>query len=84
VVLLACGILAHFRPSARLNMAAGSLLSGIILFSGSLYLLAMKDFLGMPWLKVLGPITPLGGIMFIIGWIYLGIILKNTTIKNHK
>jgi uncharacterized membrane protein YgdD (TMEM256/DUF423 family) len=42
---------------------------GIILFSGSLYLLAAKDILQLNWIWVLGPITPLGGLLFITGWI---------------
>lgn len=44
---------------------------GILLFSGSLYLLALKEFLNAPWLKYLGPITPLGGGFFIVGWLSL-------------
>lgn len=40
-------------------------LAGVLLFSGSLYALALT---GVKWL---GPITPLGGLMFILGWISL-------------
>ena len=48
---------------------------GIVFFSGSLYLLACKDILGLnPGLtKVLGPITPVGGLLFILGWIMLAL-----------
>jgi len=46
---------------------------GIILFSGSLYLLACRDLLKMPGLAALGPITPIGGLLFIIGWITLAL-----------
>lgn len=43
---------------------------GIILFSGSIYLLACRDILGIEsWKSILGPITPLGGISFIAGWL---------------
>jgi len=50
---------------------------GIVLFSGSLYLLATRDALGWPWIKFLGPITPLGGLFFISGWITLALgVLK--------
>jgi uncharacterized membrane protein YgdD (TMEM256/DUF423 family) len=41
---------------------------GIILFSGSLYLLAVKDAYGLSFAQFLGPITPIGGLCFIIGW----------------
>jgi uncharacterized membrane protein YgdD (TMEM256/DUF423 family) len=50
---------------------------GIILFSGSLYFLCTRNLLGAEWLKVLGPVTPLGGICFILGWLCLiGAVLK--------
>jgi uncharacterized membrane protein YgdD (TMEM256/DUF423 family) len=51
------------RFSGRLTVAAGWLFTvGIVLFSGSLYLLA---FTGV---TMLGAITPLGGVAFLLGW----------------
>lgn len=49
-----------------------SLLAGILIFSGSLYLLTLLD---MSWL---GAITPVGGLAFILGWIFLfvGVLKK--------
>ncbi|MEO5719578.1 MAG: DUF423 domain-containing protein [Chthoniobacterales bacterium] len=44
---------------------AGLFLSGILLFSGSLYLLALTN------VKWLGAITPLGGLCFLAGWLWL-------------
>lgn len=46
---------------------------GIVFFSGSLYLLACRDLLGWSWINIMGPITPLGGVLFIAGWITLGL-----------
>ena len=46
---------------------------GIIFFSGSLYLLSCRDILGWGWLPVLGPVTPIGGLLLIAGWITLGL-----------
>lgn len=47
---------------------------GSILFSVSLYLLAMRSILGLSEdFKVIGAITPFGGICFIIGWFHLAI-----------
>ncbi len=46
--------------------AAGWWLAGVVVFSGSLYLLALTD---TGWL---GAVTPLGGVAFLIGWIALG------------
>jgi uncharacterized membrane protein YgdD (TMEM256/DUF423 family) len=47
---------------------------GIVFFSGSLYLLACRDLLGTEGLsKAIGPITPLGGLLFIAGWLTLAL-----------
>lgn len=43
---------------------------GILLFSGSLYLLTLRAQIGIP-ASVLGPITPIGGLFFIAGWGFL-------------
>lgn len=51
-------------------------LTGIVLFSGSLYLLATRSTHSIP-ANILGPITPLGGIFFIVAWVLLCIyVLK--------
>jgi uncharacterized membrane protein YgdD (TMEM256/DUF423 family) len=51
------------NSNGNLLSAAGWLFSaGIILFSGSLYALALTD------IKILGAITPFGGLSFIVGW----------------
>jgi len=51
---------------------------GIVLFSGSLYLLSCKDILGLgAFQKILGPITPIGGVFFIIAWILLALSVLN-------
>lgn len=68
----ALGLLAVAYASTRWNAglvaAAGWLfVAGIVLFSGSLYLLAVTDT------KVLGAITPLGGLCFLAGWCSLGL-----------
>ncbi|MBE0359625.1 MULTISPECIES: DUF423 domain-containing protein [Pseudoalteromonas] len=49
----------------NLSWAGGFFITGTLLFSGSLYLLALTE---MKWL---GPITPIGGLCFIIGWIVI-------------
>ena len=65
-------ILAHHQPSQYLKYAYTSFLIGIICFSGSLYLLATREILGIEaFTKILGPITPIGGVLFTVGWICL-------------
>ena len=44
------------------------IVAGVVLFSGSIYLLSLDSLMGVE-LKFLGPITPLGGLSLIIGWI---------------
>ncbi|GAB4352162.1 MAG: DUF423 domain-containing protein [Immundisolibacter sp.] len=64
--LLAVGLLAMSLPaSAVLRWSGGLMLAGTLLFSGSLYLLAVS---GQRWL---GAITPLGGTAWIIAWLLL-------------
>ncbi len=46
---------------------------GTLLFSGSIYLLATLPLHGMDALRVLGPVTPLGGLTLIAGWISLAV-----------
>ncbi len=49
------------------NVSRFCFAAGILLFSGSLYLLALFD------LRWLGPITPLGGVAFLLGWGWLAL-----------
>ncbi|MBX3164344.1 MAG: DUF423 domain-containing protein [Bacteroidetes bacterium] len=63
----------HFGNVKLLNAAYTLFLWGIILFSGSLYLLCTRGLSGLEFLRVLGPITPLGGLLFIGGWLCLAI-----------
>jgi uncharacterized membrane protein YgdD (TMEM256/DUF423 family) len=63
LALLAVGIIALSQPQTALLKSSGWLfLLGILVFSGSLYLLGIT---GVRWL---GAITPLGGLAFIAGW----------------
>jgi uncharacterized membrane protein YgdD (TMEM256/DUF423 family) len=49
-------------------LAAGwTFLAGIIVFSGSLYILALSE------VRAWGAVTPIGGLMFLIGWVFLAI-----------
>jgi len=51
---------------------------GTLLFSGSLYLLATREILHLSFVYVIGPVTPLGGLLLVAGWILLFLAaLKN-------
>jgi uncharacterized membrane protein YgdD (TMEM256/DUF423 family) len=63
--LFVVGVIQHFDKETSFSMAGWGFFIGIILFSGSLYLLAIT---GIKWL---GAITPFGGVAFLIGWLWL-------------
>lgn len=53
------------------HIAGYSFIFGVLFFSGSIYLLATRELLGIDsWKSILGPITPLGGLCLISGWIF--------------
>lgn len=55
-------------PSGTLHWAGWLLLAGTVLFSGSLYALALTG------VRTLGAVTPFGGIAFIVGWVLLALV----------
>lgn len=62
LALFAVAWLSTVSTDPKIAAAGGFFVAGIILFSGSLYLLAVTQ------VKWLGAITPLGGVSFLIGW----------------
>ena len=44
------------------------ILLGVLLFSGSIYMMTLQELMQTPVSKILGPITPLGGLSMIVGW----------------
>lgn len=71
--LIMIGIIAfHLPQSGLLKWSGWTMFAGIILFSGSLYVLALTN------IKWLGAITPLGGTAFIISWLLVIVaVIKN-------
>ena len=63
--LLVTGLLMKFNPSQTLKWSGYLFIAGIIVFSGFLYLLAISG------IKAFGMIVPIGGLMFVAGWICL-------------
>lgn len=67
--LLGLAALERRLPARVLGFARLLFLLGVLCFCGSLYLLAVRDLIGIHGLaRVLGPITPLGGLLFMGGW----------------
>ena len=66
--LIAVGlVLAHLPHACLLKWSGGLMLMGILVFSGSLFLMCLT---GQRWL---GAITPLGGVAFILSWVIMAI-----------
>lgn len=75
--LLAVGIIQQQEPESKLLIwASRCLFFGILLFSGSLYLLSLLN------IKELGMLTPIGGVSFIIAWTLLAIFAAQKQYKS--
>lgn len=72
LALLAVGLLALSRPGPLANAAGWCFALGILIFSGSLYALALSG------VRVLGAITPIGGLLFLAGWLLLSVHAART------
>lgn len=69
--LLAVGILYAYAPHKLLSVAGLLFITGIVLFSGSLYLITALKAAGKAVSPGVGLITPLGGLFLIAGWVTL-------------
>jgi uncharacterized membrane protein YgdD (TMEM256/DUF423 family) len=67
MALFAVGMMQHFNKESSFSLAGWGFFVGIILFSGSLYLLAAT---GIKWF---GAFTPIGGVAFLFGWFWLAV-----------
>lgn len=74
LAMLALFLFSKHNPHKYFNWAFNSFFIGIVFFSGSLYFLCTRNLFGADWLKVLGPITPIGGLFFVAGWIFIALV----------
>ena len=65
--ILLVGIIALKIPGKQINWSGWLLFMGIVIFSGSLYVLSLTG------ISILGAITPIGGVSFLIGWLLLAL-----------
>jgi uncharacterized membrane protein YgdD (TMEM256/DUF423 family) len=78
VAMLAIALYSLNNNVKGLHRAFNFFIAGITLFSGSLYFLCTRALLNADWLTVLGPVTPVGGICFIVGWIFIAGAFKKS------
>ena len=78
LALLTVAIIYERFPGKWIKWAGNFFIIGIILFSGSLYLLTALKISESDFTKIVGPITPIGGVFYIIGWLALlfGVLKK--------
>lgn len=75
IALLAVAMLLEKFPLRSMRYAGICFITGIVLFSGSLYALTLLQATNTVGLRGLGAITPIGGVFFIAGWLcmFLGV-----------
>ncbi len=70
--LLLLAALGNRVPDGALRRISWFFFLGVLLFSGSLYLLSTRELTGLGGATaIIGPVTPLGGLFFIAGWVQL-------------
>jgi len=74
--LFCVAFVSSFNSSKQVKIAGYSMVFGIVVFSGSLYVMTFTG------IKMLGAITPIGGVAFIIAWGLLAISIMKTTEKS--
>ena len=77
--LLIVGYILKFETPAE-RWISILMIVGTFLFSVSIYLLAFSDVASIPS-KIVGPITPLGGVLLITGWLMLGVAIAKSKVS---
>lgn len=70
--MILLGIIYGIFPSYYVSISFWSMLIGIVIFSGSIYILSLSG------IKIWGAVTPIGGVLLLISWLFLlaGMILQ--------
>ena len=71
LALIIVGLLYDKYDAKKIRIASILFTLGIIIFSGSLYTLSITN------IGILGAITPIGGVLFIVGWLYLFLSIRS-------
>ncbi len=74
----------HRHFNRKLFIALSLLSIGIIIFSGTLFLLATRNIWGDDSYKFLGAITPIGGLSMILGWFFTATFCLNKSDDNNQ
>ncbi len=78
IALLAIAFLLEKFHTKLISAASYFFMIGILLFSGSIYILSTSKLMGLENVHWLGPVTPIGGLFFVFGWVLIAIAgIKN-------
>lgn len=72
IALVVVGILARVFPARNFAPSGWLFSAGILFFSGSIYLLSTRELSGWD-VSFMGPVTPIGGLLFMAGWVVLAV-----------
>lgn len=72
LAMLLVGVLARTTNNPKLVKPGWLFLAGTGVFSGTLYALSLTN------IKILGAITPIGGVLYLIGWFWLALLMAKT------
>lgn len=73
ILLLVIGFIIEQKNDKKLHWASYLIIAGILCFSGSIYILSTAHLYSQSGLKFLGPITPIGGLLFMCAWILIAL-----------
>jgi uncharacterized membrane protein YgdD (TMEM256/DUF423 family) len=83
IAIFIAGFLYKQYHHKKMWLAGQFFLYGILCFSGSIYVRVILSFAGYTNLGVFNLVTPLGGILFILGWLWLLFSIPNKTNDKH-
>jgi uncharacterized membrane protein YgdD (TMEM256/DUF423 family) len=84
LALMGVGIIAWLQPSKWLNYASIAFTVGILIFSGTLLLLSFFRATGDFSKNWLGAITPVGGLLLIVGWVLVALAVNKLPLSKER
>lgn len=69
--LFVVGMMYRHYANKKMKLAGQFFIAGMVLFSGSIYLWLLMHYLQVPYSSAVIMVTPLGGLLFILGWLFM-------------
>jgi uncharacterized membrane protein YgdD (TMEM256/DUF423 family) len=81
LMILSMNLLKMESEKENLKKAQLLIFWGVVLFSGSIYLLSLNEIWKSNVVKWLGPVTPVGGLLMMVGWVWVGVVFLKSKEK---